>query len=211
MNQLGHQLFVLATIALVYLMAVASPGPNFFLATKLALAGQRRLGLRVALGIASGSAIWATLTMIGVATILSHAAFLQLAIRIFASLYLLWFGIKLILGAIRGGSGVSVADRLPTTGAQAWRAGFTTCLTNPKAAAFWTSIFGAMFPVHAPMWMYPATVAIVFTICGGWYVGVAFLLSTEHVQRRYFRIQRPVDGVLGAVLIGFGAHLALSR
>ncbi|NIJ07270.1 threonine/homoserine/homoserine lactone efflux protein [Sphingomonas vulcanisoli] len=210
MTTIGHQLFVLATIALVYLMAVASPGPNFFLATRLALAGQRRLGLRVALGIASGSAIWATLSMVGVATILGNATWLQLGIRIFAAAYLLWFGFKLIRSALIGTTGSSPVDRLPTSGKDAYIAGITTCLTNPKAAAFWTSIFGAMFPVHAPLWMYPAVVGIVFTICGGWYVGVACLLSTERVQRRYFRIQRPVDGVLGAILIGFSAHLAFS-
>ena len=204
MNQLGHQLFVLGTIALVYLMAVASPGPNFFLATRLALAGQRRLGLRVAAGIASGSAIWATLSMVGVATILGNATWLQLGIRIFAAVYLLWFGIKLIRSAVIGASGSSPVDSLPTTGSEAYD-------TNPKAAAFWTSIFGAMFPVDAPLWMYPATVAIVFTICGGWYVGVAYLLSTERVQRRYFRIQRPIDALLGVILIGFSAKLAFSR
>lgn len=211
MGDLGHQLILLATIGLVYLAAVASPGPNFFLATQLALAGRRSLGVKVALGIASGSAIWSTLTMLGVAAIMAHAAWLQMAIRIVASLYLAWFGIKLIRGAIRAGDGKPHHGALPSTGGQAYRAGLTTCLTNPKAAAFWTSIFGAMFPADAPGWMYPAVVAVVVTICAGWYIGVAMLLSTEAVQRGYDRIRRPVDAALGMVLLGLGAHMAVSR
>ena len=207
----AHQIVLLATIGLVYLAAVASPGPNFFLATQLALSGRRSLGIKVALGIASGSALWATLAMLGIAAILAHAAWLQVAVRIFASLYLAWFGMKLIVGAWRGGAGGAQLARLPDTGGQAYRAGLATCLTNPKAAAFWTSIFGAMFPADAPLWMYPATVAMVVTICGGWYIGVAMLLSTERVQRGYVRVRRPVDAILGVVLLGLGAHLAISR
>jgi len=208
---LGHQLLVLLTIALVYLAAVASPGPNFFLATQLALSGRRSLGFRVALGIATGSAIWATLAMVGVAAILAHAHWLQMGIRIFASLYLAWFGIKLIRSALKAGGGGVGPGRLPETSGQAYRAGLMTNMTNPKAAAFWTSIFGAMFPADAPLWMYPAVVAIVVVICGGWYFGVAALLSTERVQRGYDRVRRPIDAILGTALLGLGAHLALSR
>jgi threonine/homoserine/homoserine lactone efflux protein len=211
MSEFTHHLTTLATIALVYLAAVASPGPNFFLATQLALSGRRSLGFRVALGIAAGSAIWATLAMLGVAAILAHAAWLRVAIRVAASLYLAWFGIKLIRGALRAGESGGRLGRLPETGAQAFRAGLATNMTNPKAAAFWTSIFGAMFPADAPFWMYPATVVLIVTICGGWYVGVAMLLSTERVQRGYDRIRRPVDAVLGMILLGLGAHLATSR
>lgn len=211
MNDLGHQLVTLATIGLVYLAAVASPGPNFFLATQLALSGKRALGFRVALGIATGSAIWSTLAMIGVATLMAHAHWLQDAIRLVACLYLAWFGIKLIRSALKAGPIAAHRASLPSTGAQAYRAGLATNMTNPKAAAFWSSIFGAMFPANAPLWMYPAVVAVVVTICGGWYFGVAILLSTEKVQRGYDRVRRPVDAILGVVLLALGAHLAVSR
>ncbi len=211
MTAFGHQLVTLLTIALVYLAAVASPGPNFFLATQLALAGRRSLGFSVAFGIATGSAIWSTLAMVGVAALMAHAHWLQAAIRVFACLYLAWFGFKLIRGALTAGSSGGRLGRMPETSGQAYRAGLTTCITNPKAAAFWTSIFGAMFPADAPLWMYPATTGIVVLICGGWYFGVAVLLSTERVQRGYDRIRRPVDAVLGVVLLGLGAHLAVAR
>ena len=208
---IGHDLTTLATIGAVYWLAVASPGPNFFLATQLALSGRRALGIRAGLGIACGAAIWSTLAMVGVSAILAHAHWLQAAVRLFACLYLAWFGVKLTRSAFTtGASGVTIAN-LPSTPAQAFRAGMLTNMTNPKAAAFWTSIFGAMFPADAPLWMYPATTAVVVTICGGWYCLVAILLSTARVQRGYDRVRKPVDGVLGAVLIGLSVHLATSR
>lgn len=211
MSDLAHPIVMLATMGGVYLVAVASPGPNFFVASQLALSGERRLGVLAGAGIACGSMIWSSLTMVGVATIMAHAAWLQLGIRIFASLYLAWFGIKLVRSALTRGPSSGMAVRLPQTGGQAFRAGFITNMTNPKAAAFWTSIFGAMFPVDAPVWMYPVTSLFLASLCFGWYLSVAFLLSTERVQRGYDRVRRPIDAILGTALVGLGAHLALSR
>ena len=46
-----HYLPILLQIALVYLIALVSPGPNFFMITQLSLAGRRGLGAASALGV----------------------------------------------------------------------------------------------------------------------------------------------------------------
>jgi hypothetical protein len=67
-----HYLPILLQIAIVYLIALVSPGPNFFMITQLSLAGRRGLGAASALGVGTGSTIWASLAMLGFATVLQQ-------------------------------------------------------------------------------------------------------------------------------------------
>jgi threonine/homoserine/homoserine lactone efflux protein len=201
----------LAAIAGVYLVAVASPGPNFLLISQLALTGRTRQGLTVAAGIASGSLVWAMLAMAGVAALLAHVGWLYMAIRLGGAAYLIWFGAKLLLSARRSGDTAARMVAIPATPLRAYRAGLVTNLTNPKAGAFWTSVFSSMYPVHAPVWFAPMTLAIVVCISGGWYALIAFFFATDAVQRRYLRLRRTIDGLCGTLLVGLGVHLAASR
>lgn len=201
----------LLTILAVYWVAVVSPGPNFLLVSQLALSGKKRMGIQAGLGIAAGGAIWAILAMAGVAAILDHLAWAHTMIRLAGALYLLWFGIRLLLGARRAGAEQPRLVSLPATGFGAFRSGLLTNLTNPKAGAFWTSIFSSIFPPHAPAWFFVATAALVPCISGGWYSGMSLLLASDQVQRRYIKLRRPIDAACGAILVALGLSLAASR
>jgi threonine efflux protein len=50
-------------------------------------------------------------------------------------------------------------------------------------------------------------VAIATALSAFWYCGVAFLLSTEAVRRRFVRIRVVLDGLIGAILVGLGIRL----
>ncbi|MEI5997242.1 LysE family transporter [Paraburkholderia bengalensis] len=204
---------ILLQIALVYLVALVSPGPNFFMITQLSLAGRRGLGAASALGVGTGSTVWVSLAMLGFATVLQKIDWLYNGIRIAGAIYLVWFGIKLVLASAKRGETVAVSIEPPPTddrGAyfRAWRAGMLTCLTNPKACAFWTSIFATLFPAHPPLWFYGVALAMIGTMSISWYGGVAVMFATERTQRGYRRLRRPIDGVCGALLVGLGAKLA---
>ncbi|WP_133649852.1 LysE family translocator [Paraburkholderia flava] len=207
---------ILLQIAVVYLVAAISPGPNFFMITQLSLAGRRGLGTASALGVGTASTIWASLAMLGLAAVLQKIDWLYNGIRIAGALYLIYFGIKLLRASTRRGEAVPVVDAPPpdaTPGAyfRAWRSGLLTCLTNPKSCAFWTSVFATMFPTNPPLWFYGVVLAMIGTMSAGWYGGVALMFATERTQRGYRRLRRPIDGVCGAVLVGLGAKLAAER
>ena len=204
-------LSTLLMIAGVYWIAVVSPGPNFLLVSQLALTGRGRLGMQAAAGVATGSTIWAVLAMGGIAAILAHLAWLHTAIRLAGAAYLIWFGIRLLLSARAQGGSPRKLVSIPTTGWGAFRSGLLTNLTNPKAGAFWTSVFGSIFPAHAPAWLFVATAIMVPCISGGWYAIMSLAFGTERVQRRYIALRRPIDAVCGTVLLGLGASLAASR
>src|SRR5215469_13525706 len=96
-----HPLATLLQIAIVYLFALISPGPNFFMVTQLSLAGRRGLGIASAFGVGAGSTLWAALAMLGFAAVLQRIDWLYQGVRVAGALYLLWFGLKLLRSGMR--------------------------------------------------------------------------------------------------------------
>jgi threonine efflux protein len=96
---------ILLQIAVVYLVALVSPGPNFFMITQLSLAGRRRLGAASALGVGMGSTVWATLSMLGFAAVLQKIDWVYNGIRVAGALYLVYFGFKLLRSGLRRSMG----------------------------------------------------------------------------------------------------------
>lgn len=214
-----HYVAILLQIAAVYSLALISPGPNFFMVTQLSLAGRRGLGVASALGVGVGSTLWASLAMLGFATVLQRIDWLYNGVRIAGALYLVWFGIKLVRsGARRDPAAVatrSVTEPLPPAGRhdyfRTWRAGLFTCLTNPKSCVFWTSVFAAMLPSHPPLWFYGAVLAAVAAMSFAWHGSIAFLFADDRTQRGYRRLRRPIDAFCGVALVGLGVKLAADR
>ena len=104
----------LLLIAGLYLIAAASPGPNFFIISQLALEGNRRKARSVAAGIAAGSTLWAASAIIGLAAVLSHFSHLAAALRIAGAAYLVWYGLKLLQSSTASTQGeTSTAHRIP--------------------------------------------------------------------------------------------------
>ncbi|GAB7526915.1 LysE family translocator [Paraburkholderia sp. 2C] len=237
----GHScLPVLLQIAAVYLVALVSPGPNFFMITQLSLAGRRRLGAASALGVGMGSTVWAMLAMLGLAAVLQQIDWVYNGIRVAGALYLIYFGFKLLrsgmkrtVGAKHGNGAIGAIDMSRATGdtgvtasaradgpppaddagahLRAWRRGLVTSLTNPKSCAFWTSVFATMMPTHAPLWFCGIVLATISLMSASWYGSVALMFATERTQRGYRKLRRPIDALCGAALIGLGAKIAAER
>lgn len=92
-----------------------------------------------------------------------------------------------------------------------YQRGLMVGLTNPKAAAFFGSLFVTVLPAHAPLWVLAATIGIVASISLGWFSTLAILFSTQRVQHGYNRLGKPIDAVMGTLLISLGAKLAMGR
>ncbi len=198
----------LLAIALVFLLAAMSPGPDFFAVTSRALAS-RRAGFQVALGITAAIALWATLAMFGLGVLLVRATWLYTAVRVAGALYLIHLGVRILL-TVRQVSQPTMTASTATSAQSAWRSGFVIGITNPKTAAFFGSLFITVLPLDAPFWVQAAALVVVGTVSIGWFGFVALVFSTERVRVAYARIRRPFDAVLGAILVIFGFRLALT-
>jgi threonine efflux protein len=195
----------------LYLLAAASPGPNFFIISQLSLAGARHRACLVAAGITAGSTLWASSAMAGLAALLLHLSWLSLALKLAGAAYLVWYGLKLLRGAAKKGGEVPADTQpVPTTG-HAFRTGLLTSLTNPKSGVFWTSVFATTLPVDAPLWVYAATAPMIAVISATWHVGIALVFTAGPIQSAYRRLRRPIDAACGAVLVVLGWRLGFGR
>src|ERR1700753_3344581 len=84
------------TIALVQIVALVTPGPDFFFVSQLAARRSRREALSGVLGIALGVAVWAALALLGLQLLLHRLAWLERGIAILGGAYLCWMGLQML-------------------------------------------------------------------------------------------------------------------
>ncbi len=205
-------LLPLAGLALVHLLAVASPGPSFVLIAQTAAAHSRRAALVGAFAMTVGATVWAVGAMLGLQALFARFETLYLVLRIAGGLYLVWLAIRLWRGAATAAPDLPAgAGAAPLPVAGAFRRALLVQLGNPKVAVFFSSVFLALLPHDAPLWVGVAAIGIVFVNEFAWYAVVALAFSAGRAQNLYRRAKRTIDRVTGVVLGGLGLRLVLAH
>ena len=75
-------------LAIVHLLAVASPGPSTVLVIQTSAVAGRRGGLLAALAMMAGALLWATAALFGLQALFARFEWLYLAFRIGGAIYL---------------------------------------------------------------------------------------------------------------------------
>ena len=204
-------LSALYLIAGIWFLAVTIPGPNFIVVSQHALAGSRRSGLFIALGVSSAACIWATSSLLGLRVLFEHVNWLYNAIRLVGGIYICLIGARIILGTFKNDPLRLRARQSDQSAFKSYRLGILTSFSNPKTAAFFGSIFVTTFPPDSPLWAFLVTLVLVFTISVFWYSFVAVFFSLPRIRKGYFRVRKTMDRVTGSLLIVLGIRLAISR
>ena len=212
-----NELLQLLSIAGVLLLGVLSPGPNVALVTSTAMTVSRRAGILAGPRAGAASCTWTLLAVAGIGLVLKHFPAIGMAVRTMGAIYLVWIGIRMVGRAAKPipdtshveGSGTA-AGWAATGWAAAGRA-YLVSMTNPKAIAFYGSIFSVMVPVSAPRWFDVAIVLIAAVVSASWYCGLALLFSHAATRRVLARGRTGIEAVMGVVLIGLGGQLFFSR
>ena len=201
----------LAPIALavgVYALAVMSPGPSFLLVARTSLARSRQTGLLTALGIASGSFVYAVATLFGLTLVLIYVPALAAAVQVAGGLYLGWLGLRMILSRGLELPESGAAGPIPAgDGWRAYRQGLITNLANPKVAAFFVGLFATVISPAMEDWARIAVLVGVTAVDVAWHVVLATAFSASRAQAVYRRFGRWIDRAFGALLIAVGAKL----
>ena len=199
----------LAGVLAIWILAVVSPGPAFLVLSQLAISRSRPAALGASLGIALGAILFAALTLWGFTAVVTQVAWLGTALRIAGAVYLVYLGLLLFTSA--GGAPAAGAGDAPASGAgdfrTGFRIGFLTAITNPKAIAFFLSLFAVALPPSMDAASKVVLLAAGFAIELGWYLLVACALSSGWPRRLYARARRTIDRLLGAVLLLLGVRL----
>ena len=140
------------TVALIHLLAVASPGPDFAVVVRESVTHGRRAGTWTALGVGSAIFLHVGYSLLGIGLIVSQSIVLFNALKWAAAAYLLYIGFK----ALRAQPAKTVTDDLHRetgvrTARGAFTSGFVTNGLNPKATLFFLSLFTVVINPHTPL------------------------------------------------------------
>ncbi|HEY3597928.1 MAG TPA: LysE family transporter [Paraburkholderia sp.] len=198
----------LLTLAALYSITCMSPGPDFVNVTSHALSA-RKSGIFAAAGVALGCSVWSTAAVVGLDFLaLKQASFTHI-IRVCGVLYLVYLGATLLLGAIRPKPAAIELRAISSSDWASLRRGFTTDMTNPTLVIFFGSLFATVLPVDAPLWVRFTSILIITFIAGAWHLAVAILFSARPARTIYRKLRRPIDAVLGSLLIVLAVRLAV--
>lgn len=201
----------LLAVMLIYAIGVMSPGPNFMIVAQRALRNGRQEALIAALGVVTVTAIWASASLFGLAIVFNLFPWTHMALKVAGAAYLIWMGIKLWRHA-RDPLPIDLDEPVPGSGLwRAYRAGLATNLSNAKAIAFFTSAFSAAAPSPDKTLTLWVALGAVLVIAYCWYGFVAIELTTGPVAAGYRRAKTIIERGCGALMVGFGVQLAVSR
>ena len=195
------------------LLLNVTPGQDTLYIVTRSVAQGRAAGLWSVLGISSGSIVHTLAAAFGLSAILATSAQAFLAVKLAGAAYLLYLGVRMLFERSRVEEG---AAAVPPAG-RAWdiyRAGLLTNVLNPKVALFFLAFLpqfvapeaagrvapllflGAVFIVNGTLW------SLILVLCAS-----ALSARLRHNTRGARRLRRAT----GAVFVGLGARLALSK
>ncbi len=200
------------TVALVHLLAVASPGPDFAVVVRESVTQGRRIGSWTALGVGCGIFVHVAYSLLGIGLIVSQSIVLFNLFKWLAAGYLLYLGWRALRARPMS---LDTADEVGTTSDRSpWQAfvvGFVTNGLNPKATLFFLSLFTVVISADTPLWVQAGYGVYLAGATALWFLLVAWLFSRGRVRARFARMGHWFDRLTGAVLIGLGVRLAVSE
>lgn len=135
-------LMLFLTVALVHIIALMSPGPDFFFVSQTAISRSRREAMMGVLGITCGVMVWAGVALLGLNLILARMAWLHNIIMVGGGLYLCWMGCQMLRGALKKEKVASAEPQVELArSGRSFVKGLLTNLANPKAIIYFGSVF----------------------------------------------------------------------
>ncbi|WP_103103047.1 LysE family transporter [Pseudomonas sp. LFM046] len=200
------------TVALIHLLAVASPGPDFAIVVRESVAHGRRAGTWTALGVGTGIFVHVTYSLLGIGLIVSQSIMLFNALKWAAAAYLLYIGIKALRARpadpVAAEAALMAGERSPRG---AFVTGFVTNGLNPKATLFFLSLFTVVINPHTPLAIQAGYGVYLAFATAAWFSLVALLFSQRRVRAGFARMGHWFDRLMGAVLVGLGVKLAFTE
>lgn len=200
------------TVALIHLLAVASPGPDFAIVVRESVAHGRRAGVFCALGVGTGIFVHVAYSLLGIGLIVSQSIVLFNALKWLAAAYLLYIGFKALRAQPAASGAVEEQAAAPArTPRGAFVTGFVTNGLNPKATLFFLSLFTVVINPHTPLLVQGGYGVYLAVATALWFCLVAMLFSQQRVRDGFARLGHWFDRLMGAVLVGLGIKLAFTE
>ncbi|BBM63391.1 threonine transporter [Vibrio alfacsensis] len=204
---------ILLTLASIHFIALMSPGPDFALVVQNATRHGRQTGLYIALGLSVGILLHSLFSLTGVSYIVHQHPLLYSVVQLLGGSYLLYLGI----GALRAVITMikkPMADQpkkqnnlVISNKRQAFAKGFATNILNPKALVFFISLMSSLVPAGMSITGKGIALAILFGLSLFWFSSLAWMLSTQRLQRKLHKAGIYIDGLCGVIFTLVGSSI----
>jgi threonine/homoserine/homoserine lactone efflux protein len=218
-----HPGFFCAAVLLLNL----TPGPDTAFIVGQSVAHGRRAGMMSVLGISAGCGVHTLALAFGLSALIAASANAFMLIKIVGAAYLIFLGVRMIIGTLRTHGGrndpsvpnATPSSALPKTAAQpsarrTFAQGFATNVLNPKVVLFFLSFFPQFVSSGSP------SKGLAFAVLGGVLIvistiyngAVAWLAgSITHRMRGAPRVRAWLERSVGTAFVALGARLVLSE
>ena len=207
--------YIIGSIIIILL-----PGPNSLYCLSVAAAHGVRKGYRAVAGIFVGDSILMLVTVLGVGSLLKLYPILFNAIKLVGGLYLLYLGVKLIIGAHQTFLHRALfADTKPKLAAPPKNQNFfyralLLSLTNPKAILFFLSFFVQFVdPDYPHPFLSFFILAVILQIISLIYQSV-MVFSGKNLSRKFSQSPKLIIISMtftGLIFIGFAINLWMAQ
>lgn len=200
----------LISIFFIHLLALASPGPDFVFVSQVAANHTKKEASLAVLGIVMAIGIWVIIAISGLSVIIEHSPITYGILLALGGSYLIWLGVTAIKTCFK-----NVMLNNIITPNIAWKnnrffiKGLLTNLANPKALAYFGSIFAvaiAHSSIHKLIIMF--IMIIIESLL--WFYLVATIFSSTLIANWYRNQLKTINFICGLAFISFGIGLIYS-
>ncbi|MUK43718.1 lysine transporter LysE [Aliivibrio fischeri] len=206
-------LLVLLHVALIWMLAVATPGANVLLTINIALNYDRKIAVFSAFGVSCATLLWSFFGGSGLVILFSHFPQLFGLMKVVGGSYLLYLGMRQIYltrRIKRLGELTEINQTISPSKRQFFISAFITSILNPKTGFFVVSLFSVSMPENMSATMILAIMLTMASITLSWHLFLATAFSHESAKSVYARISGVMDYVTGGLFTIFGIKVMTS-
>lgn len=196
---------------IVFIGALASPGPDLLIVMRNALGHHTRAGVLTAAGIALGNIIHMGYCFAGIALLISQSVALFNLIKWVGAGYLVYIGVQSLRSKGQDLTHIQGTDTAGMTNKGAFKSGLICNLLNPKATMFFLAWFSQMIDPAMSLSLQLSFLAFCVITAFLWFSLIAFLMGRGGVRRAYSRASQWIDRIFGGFFIALGVKLAFVK
>lgn len=194
-------------IASAHLLALLSPGPDFFLIMQAALRLPIRYGIAICCGIALANGIYLLLALLGLEAI-RQIEWLLTLFKYLGAAYLLYIGILLLKSSSEPARGNEPVNVLYSSNlAHQFSLGFMSAILNPKNAIFYLSLFTVIVSEQTGLAVRSCYALWMVFIVLAWDCTIVVVIGRRKLAAQWGKATCWLEKVSGAMLALFGILL----
>ena len=195
----------------IALLVTLTPGPGTATVLRVAARDGRAAARGTIVGNSMGVLTWGILSAVGVSSLILASQVAYDVLRIGGAAVLVVLGARSLLARHRAAGDAQDNEQQEQEGRRraGWRAGLVTSLSNPKLAVFFVALFPQFLMRGSPVLPYAlAMAATVVALDIMWFSALTYAVDKARSILQP-RVQRAMERVTGAVMIGLGLRLAM--